>query len=216
MGGANMKTARLFLYNFLGILVFVAAGLALYYYIFQNLNYVKTDDAKVWGDLVPLSAAVPGKLTDWKGTIGQTFNQGDVVGRIADMGDRGNITAPINGKIIQSSAVNGQVVAPGQPIATMTDLSRLYILTNIEESRIQDVKTGADVDITVDADPGTTVKGKVEQIGLATNSTFSLLPQQNASGNYTKVVQRIPVRISMSNYPGDWVPGMNATISIHK
>jgi multidrug resistance efflux pump len=211
-----MKTARLFLFNFLGILVFVAAGLALYYYLFQNLNYVKTDDAKVWGDLVPLSAAVPGKLTDWKGTIGQNFNQGDVVGRIEGMGDRGNITAPINGKIIQSSAVNGQVVAPGQSIATMTDLSKLYILTNIEESRIQDVKTGADVDITVDADPGTTVKGKVEQIGLATNSTFSLLPQQNASGNYTKVVQRIPVRISMSNYPDDWVPGMNATISIHK
>jgi multidrug resistance efflux pump len=211
-----MKTLRLFLLNFVAILFLVGAGIVAYYYLYQNMNYVKTDDAKVWGDLVPLSAAVPGTLTDWRGTLGQTFNQGDVVGRIANMGDRGNISAPISGRIIQSNAVNGQVVAPGQPLATITDMSKLYILTNIEESRIDDVKTGADVDITVDADPGTTIKGKVDQIGLATNSVFSLLPQQNASGNYTKVVQRIPVRISMSNYPGDWVPGMNATVTIHK
>ena len=70
--------------------------------------------------------------------------------------------------------------------------------------------------IKVDAAPDLTIEGKVKQRGLATASTFSLMPQQNSSGDYTKVVQRIPVQISMDSYPDNLVPGMNATIEISK
>ncbi|MBX6396607.1 MAG: efflux RND transporter periplasmic adaptor subunit, partial [Alicyclobacillaceae bacterium] len=195
-----MKASRIILWNLLALVIIAALVLGGYYYLYQRWNYVTTDDARVWADLVPVSSAVPGRLTGWKGTVGQTFNQGDQIGQIDGAGDPGRITAPISGSIIQSNAVDGQITAAGQPLATMADMKKLYVLANIEETRIADVNVGADVDITVDADPGTTIKGRVEQVGLAANSVFSLFPQQNTTGNYTRVVQRIPVRISMTLY----------------
>ncbi|MDI3327875.1 MAG: efflux RND transporter periplasmic adaptor subunit [Alicyclobacillaceae bacterium] len=211
-----MKTSRIILLNLIALLLIGALIFGGYYYLYQSWNYVSTDDAKVWADLVPVASAVPGRVTGWKGIVGQTFNRGDVMGQIEGAGDAGRIAAPISGTVIQSHIVEGQMAAPGQPLATMADLKRLYVVANIEETRIQDVNVGADVDITVDADPGTTIKGKVEQVGLAANSVFSLFPQQNTTGNYTRVVQRIPVRISMSVYGRDIVPGMNAAVRIHK
>lgn len=108
------------------------------------------------------------------------------------------------------------MVAAGQTLVQMVDLNKLYIEANIEETEIKDVSVGQEVDIKIDAEEGTKIKGTVKKIGKATNSVFSLLPQQTASGDYTKVVQRIPVVIEMESYPDTVVPGMNATILIHK
>ncbi|ATY86142.1 transporter [Kyrpidia spormannii] len=211
-----MKASRIILFNLIALVILAALVLGGYYYLYQRWNYIATDDARVWADLVPVSPAAPGRLSGWKGTVGQTFNQGDTIGQIDGAGDAGRITAPISGSIIQSNATDGQIVSIGQPLATMADMKKLYILANIEETRIADVNVGADVDVTVDADPGATIKGRVDQVGLAANSVFSLFPQQNTTGNYTRVVQRIPVRISMTAYDQDIVPGMNATVRIHK
>lgn len=212
-----MKTSRLILLNTLLILVIVAAGIGGYYYYYQQANYVKTDDARVEGDLIPVTAEVPGQLKGWKGEEGTTFKKGDVIGQIqtAD-GQNLEVKAPANGTLVQNKVQKGQMVTPGQPMGTLVDLEQLYIVANIEETDYKDVKESSTVKIQVDGAPENTIKGKVKQRGSATASTFSLLPQQNASGDYTKVVQRIPVRISMDSYPDSLVPGMNATVRIDK
>ncbi|MFD1426860.1 multidrug resistance efflux pump [Kroppenstedtia sanguinis] len=212
-----MKTSRLIILNIVLALVIVAAGIGGYYYYYQQSNYVKTDDARVEGELTPLVSEVPGKLDSWKAKEGTTFKKGDVIGKIKTAeGQTLEIKAPADGTVIQDKAQKGQMVTPGQPMGNLVDLNNLYILSNIEETDYQDVKKGADVKIKVDAAPDLTIEGKVKQRGLATASTFSMMPQQNSSGDYTKVVQRIPVKISMDSYPDNLVPGMNATIEISK
>jgi multidrug resistance efflux pump len=211
-----MKTGKFLLLNTLIFLVIAGLGIGGYYYYFDQQNYVTTEDAKVMGDIVPVAAETAGKLTDWKGKIGTVVAKGEVIGKVATGNGEVDVTAPIEGTIVQSKALESQWVAPGQPLAQLVDMKKLYIMANIEETSIQDVSIGQEVDITVDAFSGTKIKGKVTEIGLATNSVFSLLPQQNASGDYTKVVQRIPVKIEMESYPEAMVPGMNATVKIHK
>lgn len=211
-----MKTGKFLLLNTLIFLVIVGLGIGGYYYYFDQQNFITTEDAKVMGDIVPVVVETAGKLTEWKGRIGTVVAKGEAIGKVAAGNGAVDVTAPIEGTIVQSKALESQWVAPGQPLAQIVDLKKLYIMANIEETSIQDVSIGQEVDITVDAFSGTKIKGKVTEIGLATNSVFSLLPQQNASGDYTKVVQRIPVKIEMESYPEAMVPGMNATVKIHK
>ncbi|MCC3377827.1 HlyD family efflux transporter periplasmic adaptor subunit, partial [Cohnella sp. REN36] len=80
---------------------------------------------------------------------------------------------PVSGTVVQSTAIKGQMVTPGQPLAQVVDMNKLYVRANIEETDIADVKAGYDVDIIVDADTNTTFTGKVETVGYATNSLFS-------------------------------------------
>ncbi|SFI72325.1 HlyD family efflux transporter periplasmic adaptor subunit [Thermoflavimicrobium dichotomicum] len=211
-----MKTGRLILINAVVFLVIVALGLGGYYYYFDQANYITTEDAKVAGDIVPIASEGAGKLANWKGQNGATFKQGEEVGQVAAGNQTIHITSPIEGTIVQNKALDGQLVAAGQPLAQVVNMKKLYIMANIEETAIKDVSVGQEVDIVIDAFSDTKIKGKVAQIGLTTNSTFSLLPAQNASGDYTKEVQRIPVKIEMERYPEGIVPGMNATIKIHK
>lgn len=145
------------------------------------------------------------------------FKKGDVIGKIETAeGQSPEVKAPADGTIIQNKVQRDSRSHRVNRWAALVDLDELYIVANIEETDYKDVKEGADVKITVDAAPDSTIEGKVKQRGLATASTFSLMPQQNASGDYTKVVQRIPVKISMDSYPDNLVPGMNATIQISK
>jgi multidrug resistance efflux pump len=212
-----MKTSRLILLNIVLALVIVAAGTGGYYYYYQHANYVKTDDARVEGELVPLVSEMSGRIKSWKGEEGASFKKGDVIGKIETAeGQSLEVKAPADGTIIQNKTQKGQPVTSGQQMGSLVDLDELYIVANIEETDYKDVKEGADVKIVVDAIPDITIEGKVKQRGLATASTFSLMPQQNSSGDYTKVVQRIPVQISMGSYPDSLVPGMNATIQISK
>jgi multidrug resistance efflux pump len=95
-------------------------------------------------------------------------------------------------------------------------MNNLVVTANIDETKIQDVKVGDVVDVYVDAFPGTTLNGNVKSIGLATASTFSLLPTSNTNANFTKVTQVIPVTIKLNNIPGGLVPGMNVSVRIHK
>ena len=96
-------------------------------------------------------------------------------------------------------------------------MNNLYVTANIDETNINEVAVGQNVDIYVDAFPNQTLKGTVQQIGLATAGTFSLLPSSNTTGNYTKVTQVVPVKISIDDNTGTAiVPGMNVTVRIHK
>jgi multidrug resistance efflux pump len=209
-----MGKGRLIFINIIGIIIIFAlvAGGAYYYY--QNTNYVKTDEAKVAGDMMTIVAPAAGQLTNWNVQEGDQLKKGSRVGTISGGSTPTNITASGDGTVVREQANDNQLVQPGQVLAQIIDMNKLYITANIEETSLQDITVGDSVDITVDGDPNTVYEGKMEKIGYATNSTFSLMPQQNASGNYTKVTQKVPVRISIKAPSDKVLPGMNAEVSI--
>src|SRR5881396_484866 len=105
------------------------------------------------------------------------------------------ITAPSEGVVSKKSVEIGQLVQPGQPLMSEVPLSDVWVTANLKETQTANVTPGDPADFTVDAYPGRHVKGHVESLSPATGAKFSLLPPDNATGNFTKVVQRIPVRI---------------------
>ncbi len=126
-------------------------------------------------------------------------------------------TAPIPGAVTNVTTQPGQVVQPGQPLAQVSDLNGAYITANVDEKNISDVHVGQGVDVTVDAVGGTTFHGHVSQIVPTAASALSLLPPNNyASGNYTKVSQRIPIQIVLDGLQGKLLlPGTSANVTIH-
>lgn len=216
-----MNARRMILINVILLIILVGGGFTGYYFYNKSVTYLSTDNAQIAGQQVSIASPAAGKLVSWGGKVGDTFNKGDKMGSVDVVSDKGvtkvDITAPADGTVVQSTAVKNTYVGAGVPIAQSYDLSNLWVKANIKETNINDVKIGQDVDIYVDAYPNTTLSGKVQSIGLATAGTFSLLPSNNATGNYTKEVQVIPVKVSIENYGGlDLVPGMNVTVRIHK
>ena len=105
------------------------------------------------------------------------------------------IEAPISGIVSRKSVEVGQVVQPGQPLMALIPLDTVWITANFKETQLRDMHPGQPVTIKVDAYGGRDLKGKVDSIAAATGARFSLLPPENATGNYVKVVQRVPVKI---------------------
>jgi membrane fusion protein, multidrug efflux system len=105
------------------------------------------------------------------------------------------ITAPSNGVVVRKGVNVGDALTPGQTIVTMTQGSRTWVAANFKETQIDGIEPGEPVKIDVDAFPGKVFHGKVLSINEASGNTTSLLPADNATGNFTKVVQRIPVKI---------------------
>jgi membrane fusion protein, multidrug efflux system len=108
-----------------------------------------------------------------------------------------DITAPINGVISKKSVNVGDTVSVDQPLMAIADQTHLWIEANLKETQIGNVRVGQPVDIDVDAFPNQKFRGYVESLSAATGATFALIPPDNASGNFTKVVQRVPVRIAI-------------------
>jgi multidrug resistance efflux pump len=222
---SNMKSfGRMLLVNIIILVILVGGGFLAYYYYNQSVNYIKTDNASVDGQMITIVAPTSGKLTDWTGKVGQTFNNGDVLGTITGAPAPGtkvptttDITMPQKATIVKQSAVKDAFVAAGMPLAQAFNMDKLWVTANISETDITDVEVGQDVDVYVDAYPNDSLEGKVEQIGLTTASTFSLLPSSNSSGNYTKVTQVVPVKIAIDDYKGMALkPGLNVSVRIHK
>lgn len=108
-----------------------------------------------------------------------------------------NIYAPFTGKVSKRNVQVGQFVNPGQNLVALVSSTNIYIIANYKETELSKIKIGAKVNIKVDAFPDLELKGHVESFSGATGAKFSLLPASNATGNYVKVVQRIPVRIEI-------------------
>src|SRR6266566_2941492 len=130
------------------------------------------------------------------------------------------ITAPSNGVVSKKSVELGQLVQPGQPLMAVVPLQDVWVVANLKETETAGVRPGEAARFTVDAYPGCTFGGRVESISPATGAKFSLLPPDNATGNFTKVVQRLPVRIRPDIVPDPahpLRPGMSvvATIKTH-
>src|SRR5690348_16639003 len=127
------------------------------------------------------------------------------------------ITAPSTGVVSKKNVEVGQLVQAGQPLMTVVPLDDIWVTANLKETQTANVAAGDPVDFTVDAYGGLHFCGKVESISPATGAKFSLLPPDNATGNFTKVVQRLPVRIAVpqSTDPAFTLrPGMSVVVVI--
>ncbi len=110
------------------------------------------------------------------------------------------LKSPIDGIVIQKLAIVGNILEPNQVAVIISDEQNAWVSANIEENSVGRIKVGQPVKISIDE--GGTITGRVQEILLATASQFSLLPSENASGNFTKVVQRIPIKVVLDPHPG--------------
>lgn len=113
------------------------------------------------------------------------------------------VTSPIEGVVGEKDVEIGTSVASGQALMSIVPLRGTYITANYKETQLRDVRVGQEVDINVDAYKGIKFHGHVSAIAPASQNTFSLVPASNATGNFVKVTQRIPVRIIVDNPPAD-------------
>ena len=107
------------------------------------------------------------------------------------------LKAPFDGVIGNLAVQDGDLVSPGQRLAALVPIENLYIEANFKETQVAGIKPGAKVKVEVDALEDHVIEGTVESISPASGAVFSLLPPENATGNFTKVIQRLPVRIAL-------------------
>ena len=129
------------------------------------------------------------------------------------VGDR-RIVSPISGVVDQTFVDPGEFVRPGQRLALIHDPNKIWIEANIRETDLRDVEVGAQARVRVDAFPGQTFSGEVFRIGDSATSQFALLPNPNPSGNFTKISQRIPIKIRIAQDQAKLRPGMMVEIEI--
>jgi len=130
------------------------------------------------------------------------------------------IKAPSDGFIAKKSAEVGQLAAPGVPVIGFVDLGERWVTANFKETELEGISLGNHVDIDVDAISNKKFHGEVVAISSATGATFTLLPADNATGNFTKVVQRVPVKIEFKDLTTQEVEllkaGLSAIVSVKK
>lgn len=124
------------------------------------------------------------------------------------------ITAPESGVVDKSFVNQGEYVVPGQRLVLIHNRRNLWVSANIKETEIRDIKLGTEATIEVDSYPGEVFNGKIFEIGSAATSQFSLLPSANPSGNFTKVTQRIPIKISIDSAGYSLLPGMMVEVAL--
>ena len=126
------------------------------------------------------------------------------------------VRAPVNGVAGKRAVEVGQVVQPGQPLTSVVDVNDIWITANFKETQLKDMRVGQSASVHVDA-YDREIHGKVDSIGGATGARFSLLPPENATGNFVKVVQRIPVKIVFpkTEDPDNRLrPGMSVDVTV--
>lgn len=131
--------------------------------------------------------------------------------------------SPADGIIAKRWLLPGDIVQPGQSIFTVYDDRKYWVDVNLEETKLADIHLGQEAKYTIDAFPGATFYGKVFYIGSNTASQFSLIPPNNASGNFTKITQRVEIKISIDSVdPGNdlnkyaFLAGMSVVVKIYK
>ncbi|MCQ1368567.1 HlyD family secretion protein [Staphylococcus aureus] len=212
---------KMILINVITVVVLLAIGIAGFYFWNKTTSYVTTDNAKVNGDQIKIASPTSGQIKSLNVKQGDKLDKGDKVATVTVQGQDGetkdmDLKMPQKGTIAKLDGMEGSMVQAGNPIAYAYNLDDLYVTANIDEKDIKDVEVGKDVDVTIDGQKAS-IKGKVDSIGKATAASFSLMPSSNSDGNYTKVSQVIPVKITLESEPSKQVvPGMNAEVKIHK
>ena len=130
--------------------------------------------------------------------------------------DYTRITAPASGEVSRKQVEVGQLVAPGQPLLSIVADTGVWVTANFKETQLATIRPGQPVEFEIDAYGGCVGEGKVASVSGATGAKFALLPPDNATGNFTKVVQRVPVRIAVTKpCPGYTLrPGLSANVHV--
>lgn len=125
------------------------------------------------------------------------------------------VTAPVSGTIAHRTVGEGDSVRPGQPLLAIVG-DRVWIIANLKETQLAGVKAGDPADVKIDAFPDLRLKGHVDSLQQGAGQSFSLLPPENASGNFVKVVQRVPVKVVLDTATDRrLLPGLSARVTIH-
>lgn len=128
--------------------------------------------------------------------------------------DRTVVRAPAAGWVANIDLVEGAVVTAYAPLFALVESEAWWITANFKETDLARLRPGQPATVTVDMLPGITLSGKVQSIGAGSGSTFSLLPAENASGNWVKVTQRFPVRIALDTVRDDFRVGASSTVTV--
>jgi membrane fusion protein (multidrug efflux system) len=128
------------------------------------------------------------------------------------------VRAPTDGVVSKRGVEIGQVVQPGQPLLALVPLQDVWVIANFKETQLTRIRPGQKAEIKVDSFPGSVFLGTVNSISAGTGSRFSLLPPENATGNWVKVVQRVPVKIQLDGKtvgnPQPLRAGMSAVVTV--
>ncbi len=208
------------------ILGAAAYGANLWY---QNSQYVATDNARISAPLIAVSTLAAGQIISLNVDVGSRVELGQSVAEVGaprlsnsttmqgfqPAPAKGNaVEAPISGFVAAVWTYPGAMVSPGTPIVTLFDTSNIWVSANIDEAKINRVRPGQTVEVTVDS-LGVTLTGKVQGISPATAANFSLLPQSNTDANFIKVGQAVPVKITLEKADGLLlIPGSSVEVKI--
>jgi len=229
--GHRQRSSRFVLLSLL-VVALIAGGFFGYRYLQDQAMHVSTENALITGALIQVGSLNAGQVSSVAVDIGDRVTKGQVVAVVAlpvSLGATGagtqkmgfmstddqqvSVRSPIDGVVAARSSNPGDTVAAGQPLLTVIDPTQFWVQAQIEETKIARLNPGQPVAVTVDT-LGKQVQGRVVAVGSATAATFSLLPQGNTSGNYTKVTQLVPVKIAIDYQDLPLVLGSSVEVKI--
>ena len=206
------------------ILLIIAIVVAVVWW-WNYRKYVSTIDANLDGSRVNVSVRAMAPLSAVFKQEGDCGKRGELLAVLdSTMTEDYRIVSPVDGLIAKQWVVPGDLLQPGENIFTLNEGKKLWVTVYLQETKFDEVRMGLQALFTLDAYLGLPIYGKIFYIGAITASEFSLIPPDIASGNYTKVAQRIPLKISIDRVEGKeklkvnlrLLSGMSANVKIVK
>ncbi len=226
------RPSRAIIFPIAAIVVVLLAALG-YRYWYNSTHFVWTDNAQVAGSIIQVGPLNAGQVTAVYTDVGQRVTEGQIIGRVSvpqplaattsgtpklgitnTENQTVDVKSPLNGVVVARLADPGSTLAAGQPIVEVVDPTALYVIANVNETDVDRIHVGNPVDVSVDS-LGVTLPGRVEAVTAASAASFSLIPAQNTSGNYSKVVQVVPVKISVDYGNLPLIVGSSVEVNIH-
>lgn len=189
----------------------------------QKFDYAKADRQKAQAQVAAANATLAvekgrlGVLRAQKIEAERAVSQAQAARDLAMQAlDDTKIYAPFDGVVGNRSVQTGALVQPGEQLLVLVPLPGVYVVANFKETQIEHMAHGQKVRIEIDAFPNADITGQVESFAPATGAQFSLLPPENATGNFTKITQRVPIRISLddSKWAAALRPGLSVVVDV--
>jgi multidrug resistance efflux pump len=208
------------------IVVLGLVGVLGYRFWYQpTFDYFNTSDASVTGSFVRVAAPASGQIGDLFADVGTNVNKGDVLATIKVVSAApsavaagpsvprvlANVTSPMSGAVAVRNVSIGETVAAGTSLVSIVDMNQLWVVANVDESRVAEVRIGQAADVEI-GDVNRTFRGKVTDIGSATTAVAS--PSLSLT-NSSDTTQKVPVKIVFDYTGARLVPGLSATVTIY-